>query len=105
MTHRPATCGECSAPLHDDQRYCLQCGARHGAPRVDPLAALGFAPDAAAAAPAAVVAEEPVPAGRRLPSRRLTAALAAATLLAGGLAGAALGPAPAPSLAAAPQRV
>ncbi|HWI70752.1 MAG TPA: hypothetical protein VNT55_02270, partial [Baekduia sp.] len=64
MSLRPVSCGECSAPLHDDQRYCLQCGARHGAPRVDPLAALGFEPDVAAPP-----AGEPVPAGRRLPSR------------------------------------
>jgi len=28
-------CGECSAPLAIDQRYCLNCGRRRGAPRVD----------------------------------------------------------------------
>jgi len=29
------TCGECGAPLAIDQRYCLNCGRRRGAPRVD----------------------------------------------------------------------
>jgi hypothetical protein len=103
-------CGECAAPLHDDQRYCLRCGARFGAPRVDPLEALGFEPDAPTAADvaprdavlAAAGGDEPVPVGRRTPSRKLTAALAAATLALGGVAGAALGPGPAPSVAAAP---
>jgi hypothetical protein len=126
MTIRPsqstAGCGECAAPLHADQRYCLSCGARHGAPRVDPLGALGFAvADAAGAtstaggafaAGAAVSTGDAtapgtaVPAGgRRAPSRRLSAALAAATLALGAAAGAALGPGPAPSVAAAPQRL
>jgi hypothetical protein len=99
-------CGECAAPLHDDQRYCLRCGARFGAPRVDPLEALGFEPDVppVVAAPAAAGGDEPLPVGRRAPSRRVTAALAAATLVLGGLAGAALGPGPDPSIAAAPSR-
>jgi hypothetical protein len=107
MSLRPNICGECSAPLRDDQRYCLQCGARNGAPRVDPLEALGFEPGISTPPEPVATAphDEPVPAGRGLPSPRLTAALAAATLVLGGLAGAALGPAPAPSLAAAPQRV
>ena len=30
-------CGECSAPLVPDQRYCLNCGLRRGSPRVDVL--------------------------------------------------------------------
>jgi hypothetical protein len=110
MTQPPPTCGECAAPLHDDQRYCLRCGARFGAPRVDPLVALGFEPEvpaAVAAAPrdavlAAAGGDQPLPVGRRTPSRRVTAALAAATLVLGGLAGAALGPGPDPSVAAAP---
>jgi hypothetical protein len=105
MTDRPAdstaTCGECGASLHADQRYCLHCGARHGAPRVDPLGVLGFV--TVAAPPEA---EEPVaPRGRRAPSRRLSAALAAVTLVLGAALGAALGPGPAPSVAAAPQRL
>lgn len=28
-------CEQCSAPLADDQRYCLECGRRRGGPRVD----------------------------------------------------------------------
>ena len=32
-------CANCSAPLAADQRYCLNCGARAGAPRVAPQAA------------------------------------------------------------------
>ncbi|MDX6701186.1 MAG: hypothetical protein QOF26_1412, partial [Baekduia sp.] len=103
MTLRPsdgaATCGQCGAPLAGDQRYCLECGARHGAPRVDPFATLGFSSER----PDAV--ESPRPAARRTPSPRISAALAAATLVAGGLIGAALGPGPAPSVAAAPQRL
>ncbi|MDX6728845.1 MAG: hypothetical protein QOK49_3650 [Baekduia sp.] len=104
MTLRPsdgvATCGECGAPLAGDQRYCLECGARHGAPRVDPFATLGFPSERphAVEAPAGPVA-------RRTPSPRISAALAAATLGVGGLIGAALGPGPAPSVAAAPQRL
>ncbi|HEV7495235.1 hypothetical protein [Baekduia sp.] len=124
MSPRPpentATCGECVAPLHADQRYCLRCGARHGAPRVDPLGALGFAVDAEARLPGAAIAaggafasggdgtatdSGAAAGGRRAPSRRLTAALAAVTLALGAAAGAALGPGPALSVAAAPQRL
>jgi hypothetical protein len=130
MTARPpestVACGECGAPLHADQRYCLLCGARHGAPRVDPLAALGFTPEgaahggrgatvggvASAGGPAAAdgdfaaAGDDPPAFGRRrAPSRRLSAALAAVTLALGVAAGAALGPGPAPSVAAAPQRL
>ncbi|HWH92870.1 MAG TPA: hypothetical protein VNT03_03330, partial [Baekduia sp.] len=60
MSLRPseaaATCGQCGAPLAGDQRYCLECGARRGAPRVDPLGALGFPADAPAPAPLASAA-------------------------------------------------
>ena len=31
-------CSSCGAPLAADQRYCLSCGARDGAPRLDPVA-------------------------------------------------------------------
>jgi hypothetical protein len=111
MTRRPskiaATCAECGAPLAGDQRYCLECGARHGAPRVDPLETLGFPAEHPRLAVAAAVEGPPAPAdrARRAPTPRLTAALAAATLVVGGVVGAALGPGPTPSLAAAPQRV
>src|SRR4051812_29562068 len=107
MNLRPPSCAACGAALAHDQRYCLECGARHGAPRVDPLGALGFAatdPEATEVARAAPTAVAPEPA-RRGPSARMSAALAAATLVLGGVAGAALGPGPTPSLAAAPQRV
>ncbi len=108
MSPRPpehtATCGECGATLCADQRYCLRCGARHGAPRVDPLGALGFAVQDGAGAPAARHRDAPA-GGRRAPSRRLSAALAAVTLVLGAALGAALGPGPAPSVAAAPQRL
>src|SRR4051794_12315901 len=107
MTRRPsedhAACAECGAPLAADQRYCLTCGARHGAPRVDPLEALGFTAPAGEPAPPAAPGRQPAP--RRGPSSRLTAALAASALVVGGAVGAALGPGPTPSLAAAPQRL
>jgi hypothetical protein len=101
MSLRTSSCGECGAPLRDDQRYCLQCGARHGAPRVDALVELGFGPRPVAD-PSAARARKPLPIGRKSPSRRLTAALAAATLGLGGLAGAAIGPAPEGAVAGAP---
>ncbi|HET6507196.1 MAG TPA: zinc ribbon domain-containing protein [Baekduia sp.] len=101
MSLPASNCGECGAALRDDQRYCLRCGARHGAPRVDALAELGF-PPAPLAAPSAARADEPLPSGPNTPSRRLTAALAAATLALGGVAGAALGPAPEGAVAGAP---
>jgi hypothetical protein len=43
-----ATCRNCSAPLADDQRYCLSCGARVAAPRVEWASALGGSGTAAA---------------------------------------------------------
>jgi len=45
-------CRSCSAPLAADQRYCLSCGARVAAPRVDWASALAGRPGAAAAQPA-----------------------------------------------------
>jgi len=49
-----APCRSCAAPLAPDQRYCLSCGARVAASRVDYLALLAGAAGAAngAAAPA-----------------------------------------------------
>jgi hypothetical protein len=44
-----ASCRNCSAPLAPDQRYCLSCGVRVAAPRVEWAGALG-APAAAAGA-------------------------------------------------------
>lgn len=31
------TCASCASPLAVDQRYCLECGARRGGPRVPPV--------------------------------------------------------------------
>jgi hypothetical protein len=36
-----ASCAHCGAPLAGDQRYCLNCGHRNGAPRIDFRALLG----------------------------------------------------------------
>lgn len=57
-------CRGCGAPLAADQRYCLNCGARRGEPRVEYQehlpAANGAAPrEAQPAAPAADPAERP----------------------------------------------
>ncbi len=32
---RPEQCAGCGSTLVEDQRYCLQCGVRHGKPRLD----------------------------------------------------------------------
>jgi hypothetical protein len=78
-----------------DQRYCLQCGARRGAPRVDVLVALDppIPPISAVPAPLAT-------ARRRRPPRPLVAALALLGLAGGGALGAAIGPGPSTTLAA-----
>lgn len=46
------SCRTCSAPFAADQRYCLGCGARVGAPRVDWAATLAGPGAGAPAAPA-----------------------------------------------------
>jgi hypothetical protein len=46
------SCRNCSAPLAADQRYCLSCGARVAAPRVDWATTLGAPAGSAAAQPA-----------------------------------------------------
>ena len=113
MTLRPSTCPSCSALYDAEQRYCLGCGALVAPRRVDPLLALGFPPEealggepaAVLAAPAAVAADRALPArqggglrrGSRSRWRRARWSL-------GGVAGAALGPTPEDSLAAAPAR-
>jgi hypothetical protein len=105
MILRPSNCPSCSALYDAEQRYCLGCGALVAPRRVDPLLALGFPPEDALAAPAAVVEvrSAAVPARRR-PSPRLALAMAAGALVLGGVVGAALGPAPEDSAAAAPAR-
>lgn len=103
-------CTTCHAPLAPEQRYCLQCGARRGTPRVaeaDWLAAAGVP----AAAPAdvatvgadatAATADGPQPERpRRRPSRVLSTALAVVALTGGVVLGVALGPGPGSSDAA-----
>lgn len=50
-------CEQCGAPLAADQRYCLECGARRGGPRVDYRSYM-----AAPAAPEEPAGEAPQPA-------------------------------------------
>lgn len=74
----PATaCAECAAPLAPDQRYCLSCGARCAAPRLDPLAHAhgNQAGSATAAAPPIAPAA--------LPGPRIAALLTLAVLAVG----------------------
>jgi hypothetical protein len=120
MILRPSTCPSCSALYDAEQRYCLGCGALVAPRRVDPLLALGFPPDEALggeptasatltagdpAAPAAVAAGSGAAGpARRRPSPRVAIALGAFALVVGGVAGAALGPTPEDSVAAAPAR-
>ncbi|HEY7935241.1 MAG TPA: hypothetical protein VID48_15585 [Solirubrobacteraceae bacterium] len=103
-------CLACQEPLAADQRYCLQCGARHGKPRIDfrafwrplsPTGGSGERTDALSTddaggqrhswwAGASFL-------GAGAPSRGMAAALSAGVLAIGILAGAALGPDPASS--------
>jgi hypothetical protein len=53
-------CANCAQPLASDQRYCIDCGERRGAPRFSFSALAGQAASAPAPAPAA-------PRRRRLP--------------------------------------
>jgi hypothetical protein len=109
-TEDVGACAECAAALSHDQRYCLHCGARQGAPRVDALAELGLTPALAVApALAAVPPFAPAP-GPSIPpyadpprrtSRVLVAVLAAGALTVGGALGATVH-GPAESLAASP---
>jgi hypothetical protein len=84
-------CANCGAVLAPDQRYCLQCGARDGEPRLDftafwePLSPTDGADDRSNTHI------------RRAPSRGTLAALAAGVLALGILVGVALGPGPASS--------
>ncbi|MFZ1153571.1 MAG: hypothetical protein WAN93_01560, partial [Solirubrobacteraceae bacterium] len=96
---QPEPCAGCGATLADDQRYCLQCGARRGKPRIDftafwkplsPTRASHEQPEDTTALAGGVWASA------KAPSRRLAGALAAG-MLAGLIVGAALGPTPASS--------
>ena len=89
----PERCSRCRATLVEDQRYCLNCGLRRGAPRVDYTV---FWKPALAAAPRPGVASGSAAGGRTLvikaPSRRLSVALALGMVAIGLAAGVAIGP-------------
>jgi hypothetical protein len=77
---KPATCRSCGAPLAPDQRYCLACGTRVAAPRLDFLAELeraahagphGATDPAQAQQPAAALPVGAVAAGPPPPASRL----------------------------------
>jgi hypothetical protein len=84
-------CTGCGTVLVEGQRYCLQCGARHGEPRLDftafwkPLSPTDSADD------------QPDAHTGRAHSRGMAAVLAAGVLALGIIAGVALGPGPASS--------
>jgi hypothetical protein len=99
-------CAGCGARLAEDQRYCLQCGARRGKPLLDFSA---FWPElsltgARSERDAARTGTSGAATGANwfangwgaggAPSRRVVGVLAAGVLAVGILAGAALGPAP-----------
>jgi phosphatidylinositol-3-phosphatase len=87
MPDFPSTCPACASLLAHDQRYCLGCGARVGAQRVE------WATLQPVASPPRPAAAAPVTRGRGgLPRPRAAAALILATLGVGTLAGAAAGP-------------
>jgi len=69
-TTTQATCASCDAPLADDQRYCLECGARRNGAR------LPFVENGARPAPAAAAEPPPPPAER--PFQAITPSMAAA---------------------------
>ena len=99
-------CAGCGAALAEDQRYCLQCGARRGLPRLDFSAFWpGLSPTGARAERDAARTGTSGATGSGswfasgwgaggAPSRRVVGVLAAGVLAIGILAGAALGPAP-----------
>jgi hypothetical protein len=106
-------CAGCGATLVEDQRYCLQCGARRGLPRLDFTAFWKPASLSSAQAGRSAASQAGAQAGGPgtpqdgstrvgsaygawpgMPSRRVGGLLAAAVLAAGILAGAALGPTP-----------
>ncbi|HEV7752900.1 MAG TPA: alkaline phosphatase family protein [Baekduia sp.] len=92
----PLSCRTCRSPLADDQRYCLECGERQGAPRLDWRAMLG---EAGEPEPFAIGMAAPAPgAGARpgfglgLPTPRVAAALVLGVLAFGVVVGDAAGP-------------
>jgi hypothetical protein len=97
-------CAACATPLADDQRYCLECGARRGAARLDVLAAAR----GRSRHPRTLIHADQPPFVRKatpLGGPRIAATLCMA-MLAGGIAlGVAAGPQAASTLAAGGRRV
>jgi hypothetical protein len=94
----PLSCRTCRSPLADDQRYCLECGERHGAPRLD-WRAMVTAGGAGVPGPFVIgMADAPAaPAARPgfglgLPTPRVAAALVLGVLAFGVVVGDAAGP-------------
>jgi hypothetical protein len=86
-------CAACGAPLAADQRYCLECGERHGPRRLDPLAhARGAAPVHGPRT------------SQQLPSPRVVGLATLLVVAFGIIAGTAAGPHAASTLAAATAR-
>jgi hypothetical protein len=84
-------CRTCGSPLAADQRYCLQCGERNGAPRLDwKTMVIGAAVDAPGTDGA--VAEHDDGVGPGLPTPRIAAALVLGVLAFGVVVGNAAGP-------------
>ncbi len=84
-------CRTCGSPLAADQRYCLECGERHGAPRLDWKtmvvgSAVGMPDDGGA------VVEHDDGVGPGLPTPRIAAALVLGVLAFGVIVGNAAGP-------------
>jgi hypothetical protein len=84
-------CRTCGSPLAADQRYCLQCGERNGAPRLDwKTMVVGSAANVAVADGACAEHDDGV--GPGLPTPRIAAALVLGVLAFGVIVGNAAGP-------------
>jgi hypothetical protein len=84
-------CRSCGSPLAADQRYCLDCGERNGAPRLDwKSMVVGTAVDAPTAD--AISAEQDDGVGPGLPTPRIAAALVLGVLAFGVVVGHGAGP-------------
>jgi hypothetical protein len=84
-------CRTCGSPLATDQRYCLQCGERNGATRLD-WKAMVVGSAAGAPVPDNAPAEHDDVVGPGLPTPRIAAALVLGVLAFGVVAGNAAGP-------------
>ncbi|HEV7495068.1 alkaline phosphatase family protein [Baekduia sp.] len=84
-------CRTCGSPLAADQRYCLECGERNGAPRLDwKTMVVGSAAGAPVADSARTEHDDGV--GPGLPTPRIAAALVLGVLAFGVVVGHAAGP-------------